>query len=87
MLDGIRQELRRVEARDMLVSLDDEFDPSVGTLVKVVHDGKYWHLFPDGFAQLLSELPDGSGSHAVSERIELKALPVWHGPSPKNTRE
>jgi hypothetical protein len=87
MLDGIRDELRRVAASDVHVSLDSDFEPAAGTLLKVEIGDAYWHLLPETFRQLLGELPDRAGSDAVHQAIESLALPLWHGPSPQSARE
>jgi hypothetical protein len=87
MLTDIRKELRRIGARDILVSMDDQFEPEVGTLLKVENGEAFWHLFAETFQQLLSDLPDNAGSGCVHEAIEREAQPVWHGPAPRDARE
>ena len=86
-LDRIYQELRRIGAEDIRVSIDDDFDPSIGTLMKVQNGAAYWHLFPETMQHLLSELADDAGSGAVHQAIESKAQPLWHGPAPDGARE
>lgn len=43
MLESIRQELRRVGAEDMKVSMDEDFEPEAGPLLKVENGSAYWH--------------------------------------------
>lgn len=87
MLDDIRAELARLAADDVVVALDDEFDPDVGTLLRIERDDAYWHLLPENFLALLKELPDGAGSAAVHRVIEKKGVGVWHGPAPEDSRD
>lgn len=87
MLDKIKSELRRLDAANTNVSLDDDFEPAVGTLLKVEIDGAHWHLQPPEFLELLEQLPAGAGSDEIRQMIEAKATTVWHGPSPKDSRD
>lgn len=87
MLQSIRDQLNRVSAGDVRVSMDEQFEPEAGQLLKVEKGGAYWHMYPETFQQLLEELPDGAGSDAVHEAVESKAHPVWHGPEPEPARE
>lgn len=87
MLDNIKEHLARIAAHDVVVTRNDEFEPDAGPLVKVELEGAYWHLAPTAFEQLLEAIPDGAGSEAVREAIEKKAPFVWHGPSPKGSRD
>jgi len=82
MLIETRNELLRLDARDVHIEFDDEFEPEAGTLVKVEYDGAFWHLLPGKFTELLNDLPDGAGGEAIKVAIETKAQTVWHGPSP-----
>lgn len=87
MLSQIRAELKRLSASDVAVSLDDEFEPRAGTLVKIELDEAYWHLLPNDLLELLDDLPDDAGSEAVRTAIEKKGPFVWHGPSPEGSRD
>jgi hypothetical protein len=87
MLDDIHAELRRVSAHQVRATLDDDFEPDVGTMLRVELDIAYWHLLPEHFLELLKELPDGAGSDEVHRAIEARAASVWHGPSPKDSRD
>jgi len=87
MLDRVYEELQRVGAENIRVSMDDEFDPTVGALLKVQIGNAYWHLFPETFQQLIDKLADDAGSDAVHRAIESTAQPVWHGPEPEQARE
>ena len=87
MLDAIRVELSRIAAREVRVSLDEEFESKVGTTLRVERDMAYWHLLPEHFLELLKELPDGAGAESVHRAIEKHAVGVWHGPSPTGSRD
>lgn len=87
MLDEIKSELHRLSADGTAVTLDCQFAPEAGELVKVVIDHAYWHLPPDHLLTLLKELPSGGGSESVRVAIEQKATFVWHGPAPKDSRD
>jgi hypothetical protein len=87
VLDQIRAELARLEATNMRVSLDSHFEPETGELVKVEHAKAYWHLLPQDFAALLAALPEGAGTDRVRAAIESDTIRVWHGPSPKDSRD
>lgn len=87
MLTEIQAELQRISADDVVVSLDADFEPKAGTLVKVVIGDAYWHLLPDQFLELLQGLAPDAGNEGVRIAIEQKASFVWHGPSPKNSRD
>jgi hypothetical protein len=87
MLHEIHAELKRVSAGDVVVSLDDKFEPRAGTLVKIELDDAYWHLQPNDFLELLEDLPADAGSEAVHRAIEKKGPFVWHGPSPEGSRD
>lgn len=87
MLQRIESQLRRLSATDIRASLDDEFAPETGTLVKLKLGDAYWHLLPDHLLDVLKELPACAGSEAVREAIEKKATYVWHGPAPKGSRD
>jgi len=84
MLKKIRRELQRLSADNVSVTLDHDFAPDVGELVKVVLKDAYWHLLPEQFLALLKDLPDDAGSEAIRTAIEKKAPQVWHGPSPES---
>ncbi len=85
VLDQIRHELARLDATEMRVSLDEEFEPSAGELVKLEHAKAYWHLLPEDLLALLEQLPENGGAERVREAVESDAIRVWHGPSPKNS--
>lgn len=87
MLEKIGAELQRLSATEVLVELDDEFEPDTGTLVKVSFDGTFWHLLPGALEELLTELPERAGAEAIKQAIEGKAQAVWHGPSPEGSRD
>ena len=87
MLREIETELKRLAASDVAVSLDDEFAPTVGTLIQVQHDGAQWRLLPGEFLGLLLDLPSGAGDAAVRKQIEKQGQFVWHGPSPSGGRD
>ena len=87
MLEQIQGELRRLGAKSLRASLDREFAPEAGELVKVVLGSAYWHLPPAEFLHLLSELPSGAGDEAVRAAIEKKGTHVWHGPAPRDSRD
>jgi hypothetical protein len=86
-LAAIEQELDRLNADSVQVSMDDQFEPSVGELAKIEYDNAYWHLFPQRLLELLKELPDGAGGDSIKRVIEQKAETVWHGPEPEGSRD
>lgn len=86
MLNKIRAELDRVAATEIQVALVEDFEPKVGTMLRVELDMAYWHLLPEHFLELLRDLPDGSGAEHVHRAIEKRGVAVWHGPSPKGSR-
>jgi hypothetical protein len=86
-LDEIRAELGRLSAGEIRVSLDDLFEPAVGTLVCIQRGAVWWHLLPEQFLGLLRELPDRAGADRVHRAIEQGAVGVWHGPAPKDSRD
>jgi hypothetical protein len=86
-LDDIRAHLHRLEAFDVTATLDDEFEPQAGELVRVEMKDAYWRLLPRDFLALLEELPDGIGSEPIRMSIEQNATVVWHGPAPKDSRD
>jgi hypothetical protein len=83
----LEHELKRLNAEDVQLSLDGDFEPSAGTLLKVEVGLAFWHLPIDDFNQLISEIPDGCGGEAIKRAIETHALHVWHGPSPTQMRD
>ncbi len=87
MLEDIRAELDRIGATDISVALDDDFEPDVGTMVRVQHDEAYWHLLPERFLELLKDIRDGAGAAEVHDTIEREGVGVWRGPSPKDSRD
>ncbi|REJ70063.1 MAG: hypothetical protein DWQ31_02275 [Planctomycetota bacterium] len=87
LIEQLNAQLTRLKADDALVVLDDEFEPKAGTLVKLEIDMAYWHFLPGALLELLERLPDASGSEAIKVAIEKNAPQVWHGPSPKGSRD
>jgi hypothetical protein len=87
VLDRIGRELIRAGAQQMQVSLSSDFDPETGELVRIDYEKAYWHLLPQDFEALLKTLPDEAGPERVRGAIESDAMHVWHGPSPKESRE
>ena len=87
LLGDLSDELQRIDAQDVKFSLDEEFDPQAGTLLKVAIGTAYWHLMPEEFHSIIRDIPDGSGSEALKRAIETEAMHVWHGPSPTQTRD
>lgn len=87
VLKRIEKELVRVEAQAMQVMLDSAFEPDAGELVKVEYEKAYWHLLPSDFLSLLENLPDRAGPERVREAVESDAIQVWHGPSPRDSRD
>ncbi len=87
VLKEIKSELARLSAKEIRVSMDEEFEPETGELVKVELGGAYWHLMPVRFLELLKDLPNRAGSTAVHRAIEQKEAFVWHGPSPAGSRD
>lgn len=85
VLNNIRQELARVGATEIHVSLDSEFEPEMGELVRIEHDQAYWYLMPADFLAILEQLPENGGAARVREAIESDSIQVWHGPSPKES--
>jgi len=87
MVDDIKAELQRLGASDAEVALTDEFEPKAGELVRFSLEDTYWHLTPEHFLSLLKDLPDGAGTERIRRTIEENAQFVWHGPSPKGSRD
>jgi hypothetical protein len=87
MFREIQSELKRLAAEDIAVSVDGEFAPDVGTLVKVEYQEAIWRLIPGEFLGLLEELPTGAGASSVQQHIEQSGQFVWHGPSPSGIRD
>lgn len=86
-LNEIKSELQRLSAADATVTLDDEFEPEAGKLIKLQLNDAYWHFLPKNLLELLKELPDAAGSEAIRTTVEAKAEFVWHGPAPKHSRD
>jgi hypothetical protein len=87
MYNDIRSELRRVHAEEIIVRVDELFEPKAGALMEVELNDAYWHLLPEHFLELLRGLPDGAGANGVHRAIEERGSAVWHGPSPKDARD
>jgi|SRR6056297_347628 len=78
----LSKELTRLDAEDARLSLDDQFEPKAGTLLKVEIGMACWRLRPEEFQEIISGLSDGVGSDAIKQAIESNAVHVWHGPAP-----
>lgn len=87
MYNDIRSELRRVQAEEIVVRVDEQFEPKAGVLLEIAFNDAYWHLLPEHFLELLRDLPDGVGTAGVHRAIEERGSAVWHGPSPKDARD
>jgi hypothetical protein len=87
ILADIHDELRRLNAEPLRVEIDEQFEPRVGPLAHVQYGDAYWHLFPAQLLELLEELPDGTGPEIIQRSIEQKADWLWHGPSPRGSRD
>ena len=87
MLEQIRGELRRLDAKLVGVTLDRQFEPEAGELLRVKLGSADWHLPPADFLALVRDLSDGAGDEAVKEAIEIKGAHVWHGPAPRDSRD
>lgn len=84
LLDERSSELSRLNAEGVQLSLDDDFEPKVGTLLKVEVGLAFWHILPEEFRTIVGDLPDGADSDAIKKAIEMSAMHVWHGPAPKS---
>jgi hypothetical protein len=82
-----RDQLERLDAQDVQLALDDQFEPEAGILLRVEVGLAFWHLPPGEFHRLIRDLPDGAGSEAIKQTIEADAMHVWHGPSPPRSRD
>lgn len=87
MLERIKSELQRIGATEITVGEDRDYDPAVEDLVHVRYDQAEWHLIAPQFAELLQALPAGAGAEAVRHAIEQHAQLVWHGASPRGSRD
>lgn len=87
MRDLIQMHLMRLDATNIKVADDPDFEPKAGRLLRVSLDEAYWHLPPQQFLELLKDIPDGAGSGAVHQAIEREATAVWHGPAPEDSRD
>lgn len=87
MISEIKSELVRLNAKEVVVREDDDFEPEAGPLVEVEYEGAHWHLLPEEFLELLRSLPDGAGADAVHRVIEAEGHAVWHGPAPPESRD
>jgi hypothetical protein len=83
----LSEELSRVQAEAVQVSLDDCFEPQAGVLLKVEIGSSFWRLWPEEFRSLLREIPDGAGSGAVQRAMEQHAMHDWRRRSASRTRE
>lgn len=86
-LRRLADQLQRVGAAEVKLSLDDEFEPKYGTLLRVEIGQAYWHLPVQDFQRILEGLHDNTGSEAIKRAIESKASHVWHGPAPRQNRD
>ena len=87
MLDEIQSELSRLDAADVKVTHDPEFDKEVDELVKIEIDQAFWHFLPQNFLELLRDLPDGVGAEGMHRAIEKHGPHVWHGQEPHGSRD
>lgn len=87
MLGHIRAELERLAASEIEVALDEAFAPEAGPTLRIQWQEAYWHLLPEDFLELIRELPDAAGPAEIHRAIETRATAVWHGPSPRNSRD
>lgn len=87
VLSDIRAELRRLKAEDVRVRWDEDFEPESGPLIEVAWGDSYWHILPKQFRELLQQLDDGVGEQALKHAIEQQGVFVWHGPSPRGSRD
>ena len=87
ILRELQAELERLDAQDVQLALDDQFEPEAGALLRVEIGLAFWHLPPEEFQSLTRDLSAGAGSEAVKEVIEARAMHVWHGPSPRLSRD
>lgn len=87
MLQEIKAELQRMNASKVSVKLDSEYEPDAGELVHVEIEDASWHMLPGVFLALLKDLPDAADAESVRTAIERRAMFVWHGPSPKDSRD
>jgi hypothetical protein len=76
-----------LDASQIEVKEDPDFEPKAGRLLHVSLAEAYWHLPPQQFLELLKALPDASGADAVHQAIEREAVAVWHGPAPEQSRD
>lgn len=84
----IERELRRIGAlSDVAFTVDEQFEPEAGRLLKVEIGDADWHLYPEKFLELLEDVPADAGGEAVKSAIERDAVVVWHGPAPKDSRD
>lgn len=87
LLKKLENELARLGAEQAHVEMDDDFEPAAGTLVKLELGGADWHFLPGELLKLLEQLPDSVGAETIKQAIEKEATKVWHGPSPKDSRD
>jgi len=87
MLNDIQAELKRISAHQVHVTLDDDFKPDAGTLVRIQRGDAYWHMSPEQFLAILQDLSPEAGDEGVQRAIETKGQQVWHGPATETTRE
>jgi hypothetical protein len=87
MLDKIRAHLKRLNASEMQVADDPDFEPKAGRLLHVSLEEAYWHLPPQEFLELLKRLPDGVGATEIHRALESQVTAVWHGPAPEESRD
>jgi hypothetical protein len=87
IIEEVEAELQRLGASKAVVKIDEEFEPAAGRLVYFQMGIAYWHFLPGALLLLLRELPDNAGYDAIRQSIERNATVVWHGPSPKGSRD
>jgi hypothetical protein len=69
MIEEIHYELKRLQAADVKIEMDEQFEPQAGTLAKITYAGALWHVVP---AELLDLLKGGDVS-----AVEVLVRP-WH---------
>ena len=86
-ISQIRDELKRLAIKNGRATLDPEFEPEAGELVKLEIGAAYWHLLPKELLNLMQDLPGGAGDEQLKRAIEQSAAHVWHGPAPEGSRD
>jgi hypothetical protein len=82
LMQEIRQHLQRLNAGEVVVRFNGDFEPKAGTLVAIQCGGAEWHLEPRELLDLLKGLANGCGPERIKAEIEKSSIAVWHGPAP-----